>query len=211
VNAHDDMQLLQAWRAGSKEAGTTLFRRHFSTVFLFFQSKVTVHVEDLVQRTFLACLEAGDRLDELRSFKAYLMGIARHQLLRHFTEQDVGKRRQDLLAASAEEITGSPSQVIARHDEQRVLLTALRRLPLDLQITIELFYWEQMRLVDIADVLDIPPGTVKSRLFRAKQLLREHIDAVEASDETRRSTIRNLESWARSLSADLRRDTPSEP
>lgn len=205
----DDMDLLRAWRQGDAEAGTKLFRRHFPSVFLFFQSKLSDNVDDMVQRTFLACVEAGDRLDEVRSFRAYLLGIARYQLLRFFAERGRGKKIQELAQASAEDVTG-PSKVVARREEHRLLLKALRRLPLDLQIAVELFYWEHMPLAEIAAVIEIPEGTVKSRLFRAKKLLRERIEELDASDALRQSTIHNLESWARDLRGQLGSAAPDD-
>ena len=76
---------------------------------------------------------------------------------------------------------------------------ALRRLPVDLQITIELHYWEEMELEDIGKVLEIPGGTVKSRLFRARKLLREQVEQLEAGDALRESTVRDLDGWMRSM------------
>ena len=193
----DDMALLRAWRGGDDRAGTTLFRRHFPSVFVFFRNKVNDGIEDLVQQTFLGCVEAGDSLDRVRSFRGYLFGIARHQLLRRFAADDSRKLRE-LADLPLAQLTG-PSGVMARHDEQRVLLDALRRLPLDIQITVELFYWERLKITEIAEALDIPLGTVKSRLHRARLLLREEIARSEAAGSVLQSTIDDLDAWARSL------------
>ena len=193
----EDMELLRAWRAGDAAAGTELFRRHFPSVYVFFRNKVNDGIEDLVQQTFLGCVEAGDTLDSIRSFRAYLFGIARNQILRRFAAGDARKRRE-VAQLPVSQLTG-PSSVMARHDEQRVLLGALRRLPLDIQITVELFYWERMKMHEIAVALDIPEGTVKSRLHRARQLLREEIARGEAEGVVLTSTVENLDSWAASL------------
>jgi DNA-directed RNA polymerase specialized sigma24 family protein len=107
-------------------------------------------------------------------------------------------KHDDLLGLTVRELTG-PSNVLAKHEEQRVLLEALRAIPLDLQIAVELFYWEQLSLLEIASVLEIPEGTVKSRLFRAKQLLRQQIENFATGDAVLRSTIQGLDDWARSL------------
>jgi RNA polymerase sigma-70 factor (ECF subfamily) len=194
----EDHELLQAWRAGDREAGTQLFRRHVDMIFRFFHSKLSLDIEDLVQRTFLACVEAGDRLDELRSFKAYLLGIARKQLLRHFEGQQRGARFRDFAEVSVDELAG-PSRVVLEREEHRLLFAALRRLPIDLQITLELFYWEHLPMIDIASVTGVPEGTVKSRLHRAKRLLRERMGEIEASVEKVASTFDDLERWAQSL------------
>lgn len=208
VGMTDDLDLLRAWRSGDRDAGTKLFRRHVDSVFRFFHSKLTTDVDDLVQRTFLACVEAGDRLDKIRTFKAYLLGIARYQLLRYLEEKGRGKRWRDLADVSVDSVTG-PSKMMARREEQRVLFDALRRLPVDLQITLELFYWEQMPMLDIAAVTEVPEGTVKSRLFRGRKLLRERLLETRESPELIESTLNDLEGWARSLREQLVRPANS--
>jgi RNA polymerase sigma-70 factor (ECF subfamily) len=192
-----DFELLEAWRGGDQAAGNRLVRRHFDSIYGFFESKLNEGVDDLTQRTFLGCVEARQRIRPDSSFRAYLFGIARKQLLRRFDELRRDGRLDQYESRSARE--SSPSRVVARHQQEKVLLSALRRLPLDLQIAIELFYWEELPIADIAAVLEIPAGTVKSRLFRAKELLRETIEAMELSPDLRESTIHDLERWARSL------------
>jgi RNA polymerase sigma-70 factor (ECF subfamily) len=54
----DDPQLLAAWCAGDKQAGAALVERHFASIYRFFRNKVAGEVDDLVQRTFMSCLEA---------------------------------------------------------------------------------------------------------------------------------------------------------
>ena len=110
----------------------------------------TSAVEDLAQRTFLACLEAADRIREDGSFRAYLFGIARKVLLQHFARVRRDGNPPDPAVASADALGASPSRVIAQREEQRLLLRALRKIPLDLQIAIELFYWEELSIAEIA-------------------------------------------------------------
>ena len=75
-----DAELLERWRDGDEEAASKLIRRHFSRVYGFFRSKLDDHVEDLTQRTFMACVEAKERLGPDTSFRAYVLGTARRQL-----------------------------------------------------------------------------------------------------------------------------------
>jgi RNA polymerase sigma-70 factor (ECF subfamily) len=196
-----DIDLLTAWRQGDKRSGNELVRRHFTTLYRFYRNKVDDNIADLMQRTFLACVEARDRVPEEVSFRAYLLGIARNKLLHHFR-----KRQREDRALRQEELTppdgpGSPSRALAIQQEQRLLLRAMRALPLDLQIAVELFYWEELKIVEIARVLEVPEGTVKSRLARAKTLLRTLIVDAAITEDLRRSTVDNLEAWARSLRA----------
>lgn len=210
----EDLELLVAWRAGDNEAGSRLLRRHFRTLYRFFRSKVSTGADDLVQQTMLACADGLHRFRGDASFKTYLLAIARTQLLMHLRRHARKDKPVVELETSVADVLGSPSRVAAGKDEQRLVLTALRHIPVDLQIAVELHYWEEMRIEDIAVVVGIPAGTVKSRLNRARRLVREWILAVEeAPAALREATAGDVESWALSLREKLgERDTgDSEP
>jgi RNA polymerase sigma-70 factor (ECF subfamily) len=187
-----DYELLRAWRDDDGAAGNALIRRHFASVFAFLRDKAPEHADELVQRTFLGCLEAVDRIDQERSFRAYLFGIARRQLIYHYRQRRRESERFDPMVESVCDAGGTPSQFAAVREEQRLVLDALHRLPLDLQITLELHYWEGMTVVDVAQVLEVPSGTIKSRLHRARELLRDQLVTAGAPDETTASTIAHL-------------------
>jgi RNA polymerase sigma-70 factor (ECF subfamily) len=83
----DDRALLVAWRAGDRERGNELFRRHIRSVSRFFRSKIPEAAEDLTQTTFLAVAQVDPaRIGEV-PFRAYLFGIARNQLLMHLVRR----------------------------------------------------------------------------------------------------------------------------
>jgi RNA polymerase sigma-70 factor (ECF subfamily) len=194
-----DFELLDAWRAGDTRAGNELFRRHFDSVCRFFRNKVGDGVEDLIQKTFLACVRSRDAFRKQGSFRAYLFTIARHELYHHLKKRDREEKRIDPDADSVAHLGPGPSTVAARRAEQRILLDALRQLPLNLQIALELYYWEDMSAAELATVLELPEGTVRSRLRRARQLLEEKLRETKASASDIEATITGLEQWARSL------------
>lgn len=195
-----DIELLDAWRAGDNTAGSQLLRRHFRTLYRFFRNKVSHGAEDLVQQTMLACAEGAHRFRGDSSFKTYLLAIARTQLLMHLRKYARKGKKLDQLETSIADVMGSPSAELADRDEQRLMLKALRHIPIDLQIAVELHYWEEMRIDDIAAVMEVPPGTIKSRLNRARRLVREWILKAEAFPAgVRETTAGDVESWARSL------------
>lgn len=195
-----DTELLRAWKAGDNDAGNALVQRYFWVVFRFFSGKVHEGADDLTQRTFMGCVESRERVREDASLRAYLLGIARNKLLEHYRKVHREHRAMDLANITVEQMIGpSPSRVAVAHQEQRVVLAALRRLPLDFQITIELFYWEDLSTSEIAEVLQVAPGTVKSRLARARDLLKQHVAEIAQAPDTRASALDDLEAWTRSL------------
>lgn len=202
----DDLELLERWRAGDSRAGNALLRRHFEPVYCFFMSKVDALAEDLTQRTFLACVESRDRFRAECSFRGYLLAIARKVLLRHFRDHGIERRYVEPEEVSVAELVTSPSGVLAHRDEHKLLLVGLQHLPLDLQIALELYYWERMSQPDIGLVLGIPEGTVKSRLNRARRLLKERLSELGGSRELSERTFGDLARWAKGL-----RDQLHEP
>ncbi len=195
----DDFELLDAWRAGDMEAGSQLFDRHFESIHRFLRNKVGDDTDEVMQRTLLACVESRDRFRRASSFRTFLFGVARLELLTFYRRKRKLARNVALEHHSLYDLDPSPSTVVAQHMEHRLLHEALRRLPIDLQIALELHYWESMSATEIATVLEIPPGTVKSRLRRAKELLRQSMRELALTKEQLESTLGDLEGWAKSL------------
>lgn len=197
VEETHDIELLERWRGGDRDQGNALVRRHFALVSRFFRRRVSEGHADLIQRTFLGCVESRDRVPADLPFRVYLLGIARRVLFDHL--RAVGRRAQQEDDAPLLESQGSPSRVLDDARQQRLLFRALRRLPIELQLTLELHYWEQLKVEEVARVLEIPGGTVKSRLARARTLLREAIGACEADPELRRTTSQGMDAWLASM------------
>jgi RNA polymerase sigma factor (sigma-70 family) len=195
----EDFALLHAWCEGDAAAGAALVRRHTPSLHRFFASKAPGSVEDLVQATFVACVEGRDRFRHGASFRTWVLGIARKVLLKHWRKNDRRARAMAIESVSADTIAPSPSLGAALRQEVRVLLGALRRIPIDHQTAIELFYWEGLSVAEVAEVLEVPPGTIKSRLARARDALRDAILAGVGPAPLLRSTAEELERWAHEL------------
>ncbi|MCH9686000.1 MAG: sigma-70 family RNA polymerase sigma factor [Deltaproteobacteria bacterium] len=204
-----DHELLVAWGHGDEKAGTVLVRRHFESLSRFFRGRAPGQHVDLMQKAWLGCVESRDRIPPGLPFKVYLMGIARRVLL-HYMREHYKALATEPGAEDRRDSGRSPSMTLLMADEEKLLLQALRRLSLDMQLTLELFYWEELSVEDVATVLGIPPGTVKSRLHHAKRLLREQLDTLEPSAALVESTAANLEHWARSIRRFLGRPPTEE-
>jgi len=188
-----------AWRSGDGAAANTLTQRHYASIRRFFDLKVTHLAEDLTQQTFLAALEGVDRYRADAGFKAYLFGIARNQLLRVLRKQGRFEQAVRFAASAGPSIATSLSVVAARREEQQVLLMALSQLPTDLQIVVELYYWEGMPTAGIGAVLEANPSTITSRLARARHLVQQYVVDMTRPGRIRDALVADLDGWQRSL------------
>ncbi|WP_371879518.1 RNA polymerase sigma factor [Nannocystis punicea] len=178
----DEHELLRRWRGGDLAAGNALFERHFDGLYRFFAGKVSRDVEDLIQQTMLACVEGRDRIagESTTSVRAYLFGTARNVLYAHYRKHL--HERFDAVHTSLEDLGPSPSRLVDEAVAARLLAAALRRIPLDLQILLELHYWERMSHSELATALGVSLGSVKGKLQTAKTQLRRHMAELAAGD-----------------------------
>ncbi|MEX1363975.1 MAG: RNA polymerase sigma factor [Nannocystaceae bacterium] len=193
-----DAELLAAWHGGDRAAGEALFERHYDGVSRFFRNKVA-EPADLVQRTFLACLENVDRFRGDASFRTFVFAIANNVLHKHFRMRGGPRGKVDLGTVSAEDLGDSPSRVLVDGEQKQLLLRALRRLSVEQQVLLELHYWEQLKVTELAEVLTLPVGTVKTRLRAARKRLEVLIGELASTPDLGPSTVSQLDVWARDL------------
>jgi len=192
-----DAELLEAWREGDKRAGAELFERYFEPISRFFVNKLSDDPDDLVQETFMACLRGRDRLREAASFRSYLFGIACNVLRAHLRRHTHVPLEDDDRCAF--DLSPGPSTALHAREGERLLLDALRRIPLEHQILLELHYWESMKTDEIADALGLPLGTVRGRLQRGRARLLEVLEELPGPRAIQTALTRELDAWATSL------------
>ncbi len=196
-----DTALLDAWAAGDRAAAAALTQRHFDGLYGFFRSRLAGEVDDLVQESLLRALEARRRGTVVDDLRAYLFAVARNLLHDRLRQT---QRNFDATVTSLAELGPTPSAALAHREQERLLLEALRTIPVDFQILLELHYWERMSGARLAQVFDVPEGTVRTRLRRAKTLLTERVAALAGRALTLHDTQTRLEEWA------ARRDQPAD-
>jgi len=202
---NDDIELYRAWRDGDRDAGSRIIDRYLESIGRFFANKVTdpADIEDLVGATFERCAASLGRFEEASSFRTYLFGIARN-VWRDYIKK---KRRRgdgvDFSVTQLEDLGPSPSVVLGERQEQIILLKALRQIPLELQIVIELSYFEKMSQAQIAETLAIPPGTAASRLRRGKKALLDRVSALASDKALLESTLHGLQDWIDKIRQEL--------
>ena len=197
----DDFELLDRWRAGDNAAGNQLLKRHFDALYRFFTNKLPDHADDLIQATLMACVRGVGSFRKECGFRSFLFVVARHELYRFIKANYRSREVFDPSLVSVADMGPSPSSALAKHKEQRLLLLALRRIPLDLQIVLELHYWEGLSTSELADAMEIPQGTVKSRLRRGREALQAELARLTNDPALRDVALGGVETWAKEIRA----------
>ena len=180
-----DEHLMLAFSKGSAESFNELFLRYKQPIYGFFRRRTAdpSHAEELTQEAFLVLLRAAARYEPRALFRTYLYAIAFKILRAH--------RRKSAFRAT---FFGHPSTIPdpAKQDATESGLWVRRAVEkldrIDREILL-LREFEQLSYAEIADLLQLPLNTVRSRLFRARTALRNLLDpsAAPASD-TAKST-----------------------
>jgi len=172
-----DERLMLAFTQGSSEAFTELFHRYKQPIYGFFCRRVSdpANAEELTQETFFALLRAAARYEPRALFRTYLYAIGFKILRAH-------RRKAAFRAAFLGHPNSAPDP--SKHDATESGLWVRRAVekldPLDREIVM-LREFEQLSYAEIADLLQLPLNTVRSRLFRARSTLRELLDPSSAA------------------------------
>lgn len=130
---------------------------------------------DLVQDVWLRIIRNIVRLREPASLRAWLFGIARRALMDRMRD----KYAAPMMVETDLTAVADDADVDSELDDDRAQLhEELAKLPMVDREVLSLFYLKELSLLEIAQILDIPPGTVKSRLFKARRVLRARLEAV---------------------------------
>jgi RNA polymerase sigma-70 factor, ECF subfamily len=164
-----DEHLMLALRDGSEPAFTILFSRYKQAIFGFFRRRIAdpARAEELTQETFVALFRAARRYEPRALFRTYLYAIA-FRILRT-------DRRQSQFRALFSGATSQAESAVTKNRTENELWVrhALKKLdPTDREIVM-LREYQQLSYAEIATLLNMPLNTVRSRLFRGREALRD--------------------------------------
>ncbi len=177
----DDSFLAEQSVKGNKNAFKLLVIRYQRMVFSFlgkflFQTQL---LEDLAQETFLRAYRniADFDVEKGASFSSWLITIARNLAI---NEKVKKKRRMEhpisTIERSQDHFEQSPQGIVEKRNLYSKVQNAINKLPEKLHVAVVLSYFEELSLEEIAHIEECPVGTVKSRVFRGKQILRQILE-----------------------------------
>jgi RNA polymerase sigma-70 factor (ECF subfamily) len=140
--------------------------------------------EDIAQDIFLHLLGILDRYDPERPFEPWLFRVATNFVLNHLKRRRIETISMESLrhpgdpdapTVEIEDPVSSATSPVEQAEKHEALKEAVAELPPDWRAVITLHYMQSFSVSDIASILEVPVGTVKNRLFRARNLLYEKL------------------------------------
>lgn len=149
-----------------REHGQIVYRIAFSVL------RNQHDAEDAAQETFLRALRSG-KLNDVNDSRAWLAKIAWRIALDHRRPQDVGI---DAIAEPASTALDAENQML-REERTQLLHELIRSLPRELQDVVTLSTVQELNGTDVAEILGIPESSVRTRMHRARALMKEKLEA----------------------------------
>jgi RNA polymerase sigma-70 factor, ECF subfamily len=169
-----DEILVEQIAAGSKPAMQALFARHRTYVYrwlLRFVSNETL-AEDLLSEVFLDVWRQAGRFQCRSSVSTWLMSIARHKALSARRRRTEGVELDEKIETTIADPANDPEVALQ-------VRRTLTRLSPDHRQVIDLVYYHEKSVDEVAHILDVPPATVKTRMFYARKKLAEFVNGAE--------------------------------
>jgi len=175
-------QLVRNAQKGDKDAFHDLHQIFWRQIryFIWKTLKNESEVEDVLQETFIEAYRHLSQLKDPSVFRPWLYKIALYQCNRVF------RRKRPLIFSDMEESVVAaipdetaeflPLSVLENKEAGALILKLVEQLPDEQRMTLTLFYFQQMTIVEIARIMDCPENTVKSRMRYAKRTLRTQIE-----------------------------------
>lgn len=198
-----DLEVFDRWRRGDAAMGKMFFQRLAPRLMAYFRRNVydRAVVEELVHETFVECMRASGTA--VANPRAYMFGIASHLFLRH-----IRRKRRELgrIDGSPEDLNEpidglerDPEFLRMQRDEDRLFMKAMRKLPFDQQLVLELSFWEKMSGREIGEVLQLPEGTVRGRIRLGRQKLQRLLAELQESPEQFKTATLSFNGWQRQV------------
>jgi RNA polymerase sigma-70 factor (ECF subfamily) len=176
-----DEILVERIAAGNKLAMQALFARHRTSVYrwlLRFVSNETL-AEDLLSEVFLDVWRQAARFECRSSVSTWLLSIARHKALsarRRRAEAELDEKIEATVADPADD----PEVALQEKNRAELLRRALTRLSPEHRQVIDLVYYHEKSVDEVAQIIDVPPATVKTRMFYARKKLAQLLKGAKA-------------------------------
>jgi RNA polymerase sigma-70 factor (ECF subfamily) len=182
MEKNSEIELVQRSRQGDTESFGELVKIYQSSVYNVCYRLVGERreAEDLAQEAFLRAYQRFRSFDPDRPFGPWIRRVAANLSINRLQVKQVNSVLLDEECSSAADLPESnPQKKLEQLESSQILAGAIRSLPPNYRIVIELNHFQEMSYTEMAEFLKIPLNDVKSRLFRARKILLERLKTYE--------------------------------
>ena len=163
----------------SNDAFTQLMEQHTERLIrvAYYYTKELQTAEDLVQDVFIKFYHKQSALNDVNDFSAYLTRMTINRCKDYLKSWHV--RKVQFQQKWVEQVQKEEFDRFVQQDEEQIIGEAIMRLPLKHREALVYYYFEEMTIPSIAQLLQIPQSTVKTRLVRGRKLLKAELKGIE--------------------------------
>jgi RNA polymerase sigma-70 factor (ECF subfamily) len=175
----DDTQLVEASQQGDQDAFASLVQRHQRRVFNMVLRMLQDYEEasEVTQEAFLAAWMGLPSFRDEARFATWLYRIAYNCALKRLERRKRERSLREAIEAEQilEEVNKQAEDILELRARQAMVREQLEKLPTKYRIVLILRHLQEMTYEEMADILTMPIGTIKTHLFRARHLLKERL------------------------------------
>jgi RNA polymerase sigma-70 factor (ECF subfamily) len=183
----DDAALVIASKAGNQDAFALLVQRHQRRVFNLVYRMLQQYEEanEVTQETFFAAWQGLSSFRGDARFSTWLHRIAYNCALKQIEQRNRDTALQMAIQAEAVDNDERVGAELEIHDRQALVREHISTLPAKYRVVLVLRHLQDMTYEEMAEILTMPIGTIKTHLFRARNLLKERLEAFDQEWKTR--------------------------
>lgn len=184
----EDAQLIQAAIQGDERAFETLLNKYKNLVFTIMMKMVRnpQEAEDLTQEAFMKAFRSLSSFNNEFAFSTWLMKIAtnncidflRKRKLRTYSINEPVQYKDEKIEIELPDHEPGPEKHLLQSEQRRILEEAIDQLPERYRYVILLRHKEEKSYEEISEILDLPLGTVKAQIFRAREILNKKLKEI---------------------------------
>lgn len=185
-NTKEDRKLVADAKKGDNKAFQTLLKKYRKSVYymLLKMVKNADDAEDLTQEAFAKAFNSIEKFDSKYAFSTWLFRIATNNCIDFIRKKRVQTVSIDQpvegddgsnMRFDVKDEELDPNEAMLKKQRKRYLNMAIERLPEKYKVLVQLRYFQELSYEEVARELEIPLGTVKAQLFRARELLNQEL------------------------------------
>lgn len=185
-NLNDDLELVKRAKENDQAAFERLMKKYHKSVYYMLLKMVNNadDAEDLTQEAFAKAFNSLAKFDSQYAFSTWLFRIATNNCIDFIRKKRVQtvsldspfeNDEGDTLRFDVKDGDLNPNEVMLKQQRKEYLMKAIERLPVKYKTLVELRYFKEFSYEEVAAELELPLGTVKAQLFRARELLNNEL------------------------------------